>query len=91
MPIILTLGMSNTEVINKVENQYRMPCPANCPQYLYDIMMECWQYEPARRPTFDTLQWRLEEFFSLDTDYKEYKDNETMETPKRPKKNIAKY
>jgi fyn-related kinase len=58
--------MSNYEVISEIDNNYRMPCPKNCPQYLYDIMMECWQCEPVSRPTFETLQWKLEDFFYRD-------------------------
>jgi fyn-related kinase len=63
---LLIVGMSNNEVISEIDNNYRMPCPKNCPQYLYDIMMECWQYEPVSRPTFETLQWKLEDFFYRD-------------------------
>uniref|UniRef100_A0A671PYH6 Fyn-related Src family tyrosine kinase n=1 Tax=Sinocyclocheilus anshuiensis TaxID=1608454 RepID=A0A671PYH6_9TELE len=34
---------------------YRMPCPLNCPKYLYDIMSVCWKDSPADRPTFEAL------------------------------------
>ena len=40
-----------------------MPCPPGCPQELYEIMLECWKATPLDRPTFETLQWKLEEFF----------------------------
>lgn len=65
-------GMTNAEVLSQVEHGYRMPCPQNCTQPLYDIMLECWHKDPMRRPTFETLQWKLEDFFTLDpSDYKE--------------------
>lgn len=49
-----------------------MPIPPNCTPALYDIMLECWHKDPMRRPTFETLQWKLEDFFTLDqSDYKE--------------------
>lgn len=65
-------GMNNAEVLAQVENGYRMPCPPNCPAKLYDIMLECWHKDPAKRPTFETLQWKLEDFFTLEgSDYKE--------------------
>ena len=65
-------GMTNAEVLNQVEHGYRMPCPQGCPKPLYEIMLECWKKEEMERPTFETLQWKLEEFFTLDgTDYKE--------------------
>ncbi|CAN2389892.1 Tyrosine-protein kinase HCK [Pristimantis euphronides] len=57
-------GMSNLEVITALERGYRMPCPANCPQELYNIMLQCWQQNPEQRPTFDYLQGILEDFFT---------------------------
>lgn len=65
-------SMSNTEVLTKVEHGYRMPAPSGCPPALYEIMLECWNKDPQKRPTFDTLKWKLEEFFS--TDPNEYRD-----------------
>ncbi|TUK59354.1 Tyrosine-protein kinase FRK [Bagarius yarrelli] len=44
----------------------------SCPKRVYDIMMECWKDTPADRPTFETLQWKLEEFY--DTDISAYDD-----------------
>ncbi|XP_050300935.1 tyrosine-protein kinase Src42A-like [Anthonomus grandis grandis] len=65
-------GMTNAEVLHQVEHGYRMPTPPNCPQRLYEIMLECWHRDPLRRPTFETLQWKLEDFFTMDgSEYKE--------------------
>uniref|UniRef100_A0A7E5A1Q2 Tyrosine-protein kinase n=1 Tax=Panagrellus redivivus TaxID=6233 RepID=A0A7E5A1Q2_PANRE len=65
-------GMTNTEVLQKVEAGYRMPCPANCPPALYEIMQQCWHKDPEKRPTFETLQWKLEDLFANDgSEYKE--------------------
>lgn len=65
-------GMTNAEVLQQVEHGYRMPCPPGCPPALYEIMLECWHKDPMKRPTFETLQWKLEDFFTLDgSDYKE--------------------
>ncbi|XP_064607028.1 tyrosine-protein kinase Src42A-like isoform X2 [Liolophura sinensis] len=65
-------GMTNAEVLHQVEHGYRMPCPPGSPKTLYDIMLECWKKEEMERPTFETLQWKLEEFFTLEgSDYKE--------------------
>jgi len=65
-------GMTNAEVLHQVEHGYRMQCPPGCPPALYDIMLECWHKDPMKRPTFETLQWQLEDFFTLsDSEYKE--------------------
>ncbi|KAL5289268.1 Src42A family protein [Megaselia abdita] len=65
-------GMTNAEVLSQVDRGYRMTCPPNCESRLYEIMLECWHADPMRRPTFETLQWKLEDFYTLDqSDYKE--------------------
>jgi fyn-related kinase len=65
-------GMTNAEVLHQVEHGYRMPCPPGCPERLYDIMLECWHSDAMKRPTFETLQWKLEDFFTLEgSEYKE--------------------
>ena len=55
-------GITNTEVIKRLEDGYRMPCPEGCPELLYEIMKECWRDEATSRPTFKALQGRLDEF-----------------------------
>ncbi|XP_061756352.1 tyrosine-protein kinase SRK2 [Nerophis ophidion] len=68
---IMTFGkmpypdMSNFQVLQKVPQGYRMPRPQNCPKEMYDIMMDCWKDDEHERSTFETLQWKLEEFFDL--------------------------
>ena len=65
-------GMTNAEVLEKIQTGYRMACPPNCPKNLHDMMLECWRDDPSSRPTFETLQWQLEEFFtSEDGGYRE--------------------
>ena len=66
------LGMTNAEVLHQVEHGYRMLCPQGCPQALYNIMLECWNKDPMTRPTFETLQWKLEDFFTMsDSEYRD--------------------
>lgn len=63
-------GMTNAEVLSKVEAGYRIENPKDCPYPLYEIMLNCWKTNPEVRPTFETLQWKLEEFFTSEgTDY----------------------
>lgn len=73
-------GMSNHEVIRKIEEEdYRMPKPSGTPDKLYkDIMLKCWAKEADDRPTFETLSWQLEDFFSDDTQYKEADEVNTI-------------
>ena len=56
-------GMTNGEVLAKVEQGYRMPPPTGCPEPLYQIMMDCWKQDPDERPTFECLKFRLEDYF----------------------------
>ncbi|XP_070556801.1 tyrosine-protein kinase Src42A-like [Ptychodera flava] len=65
-------GMTNAEVLHQVDHGYRMPCPPGCPDPLYQIMLECWKSDEMERPTFETLQWKLEDFFTLEQ--QEYHD-----------------
>ena len=65
-------GKLGAEVLALLEGGYRIPKPRDCPERLYEIMMTCWHKSPDRRPTFETLQWSLEEFFANDESaYKE--------------------
>ncbi|KAM6915322.1 tyrosine-protein kinase FRK [Xenentodon cancila] len=64
--------MSNIQVAQKITQGYRMQRPPNCPEILYDIMKDCWRENERDRPTFETLQWKLEDFF--ETDVSSYDD-----------------
>eukprot|EP00055_Hartaetosiga_balthica_P010891 m.47867 g.47867 ORF g.47867 m.47867 type:complete len:532 (+) comp7363_c4_seq1:221-1816(+) len=66
-------GMTNAEVLQQVERGYRMPSPPGTPEPLYKIMLDCWKSNAEERPTFETLQWRLEDFF-VNTEGNEYND-----------------
>lgn len=64
-------GMTNAETLAQVERGYRMPQPANTPDALYGIMLECWKKNEYERPTFDYLQSLLEDYFvSTEPNYK---------------------
>ena len=65
-------GMTTAEALEQISQGYRMPRPSGCPHQLYEIMLDCWREEPYTRPSFETLQWQLEEFFvAEDGGYKE--------------------
>ncbi|XP_034412623.1 ephrin type-B receptor 4b isoform X2 [Cyclopterus lumpus] len=44
--------MSNQDVINAIEQDYRLPPPPECPASLHALMLDCWQKERANRPRF---------------------------------------
>ena len=69
--------MTNPEVLENISQGYRMSCPCSCPQWLYAMMLECWRETPITRPTFESLQWRLEEFQTV-TD-REYRNPDQSE------------
>ena len=55
--------MNNAQAVGVIQKGYRMPCPDGCPEKLYDIMRECWRDVSISRPTFETVQYELKEFF----------------------------
>ena len=40
-----------------------MSKPAACPDHLWDITTSCWNEDPQKRPTFESLQNQLEDFY----------------------------
>ena len=57
-------GMTNTQVLEALQIGYHMPCPMGCPEQLYEIMKDCWKDDAPSRPTFETLHWKMEDFFT---------------------------
>ena len=57
-------GMSNAQVTSALKTGYRMPCPHDCPEQLYEIMTDCWKDDTTFRPTFEALQRRLEGLYA---------------------------
>ncbi|XP_069474870.1 ephrin type-B receptor 3 isoform X4 [Ambystoma mexicanum] len=44
--------MSNQDVINAVEQDYRLPPPMDCPSSLHQLMLDCWVRDRNLRPKF---------------------------------------
>ncbi|XP_052793363.1 tyrosine-protein kinase CSK-like isoform X2 [Mya arenaria] len=49
------------DVVMHVERGYRMEAPEGCPPEIYTIMTDAWKKDPKERPTFATVQKRLQE------------------------------
>nr|CAB3242880.1 Eph3 ephrin receptor precursor [Phallusia mammillata] len=54
--------MSNDDVTEVIEDGYRLPAPSGCPQALHNLMLQCWSYEPRRRPSFNEILAQLDDF-----------------------------
>eukprot|EP00730_Choanoeca_flexa_P020157 TRINITY_DN9856_c0_g1_i1.p1 TRINITY_DN9856_c0_g1~~TRINITY_DN9856_c0_g1_i1.p1 ORF type:complete len:541 (+),score=117.50 TRINITY_DN9856_c0_g1_i1:840-2462(+) len=54
-------GMEARDVITQLEQGYRMPEPDNCPEGLYEVMVECWALKSDDRPSFHQLTEKLDD------------------------------
>uniref|UniRef100_A0A182LYW1 Tyrosine-protein kinase n=1 Tax=Anopheles culicifacies TaxID=139723 RepID=A0A182LYW1_9DIPT len=57
--------MKGADVIKLVEEDQRLSQPDACPDKVFEVMRNCWQYNPKLRPTFRFLH----RFFSDDIEY----------------------
>ncbi|KAK8387010.1 hypothetical protein O3P69_017987 [Scylla paramamosain] len=46
---------SNQDVIKSIEKGYRLPAPMECPEAIYQLMLDCWQKERNHRPNFASI------------------------------------
>ena len=56
-------GVELTDVYQLLESGYRMECPPGCPSRVYDLMRQCWNWEPGTRPTFLDIHYAMENMF----------------------------
>ncbi|CAH0727482.1 unnamed protein product, partial [Brenthis ino] len=57
--------MRGIEAIQIVESGQRLERPEDCPDEIYQLMLDCWDYSPNQRPSFSELV----DFFSQHPDY----------------------
>lgn len=70
-------AMPNRQVIEYVDRGYRMPKPTNCecPDSVYSIMLNCWEADPEKRPTFEFLFGFFDDYFvSTEPSYRDAED-----------------
>ena len=53
-------GASNQEVIDNIRRLVLLECPSLCTQDVYDIMLECWEKMPIKRPQIGEILQSLE-------------------------------
>lgn len=56
-------GVELANVYHLLDSGYRMEMPERCPLNVYELMLRCWQWEPAHRPSFDQIYKDLENMF----------------------------
>lgn len=52
-PLVLT--RCSLQVINAIEQDYRLPPPMDCPAALHQLMLDCWQKDRNTRPRFTEI------------------------------------
>ncbi|GFR04239.1 tyrosine-protein kinase Fer [Trichonephila clavata] len=53
-------GWSNSKAREMIDSGYRLESPPNTPEYIYELMIRTWDYNPDRRPHFSEIRQTLE-------------------------------
>jgi len=61
-------GVNNLVACQKVLNGERMKPPKRAPRPLRKLMLECWAHEPKERPKMSSVQTRIAELLSDQSD-----------------------
>ncbi|XP_065899772.1 uncharacterized protein [Dysidea avara] len=48
-------SLSTIEILEKIDNGYRLPPPPGCPRAFYRMMIKCWHPDPRSRPQFGQI------------------------------------
>ncbi|XP_070701937.1 tyrosine kinase, non-receptor, 2b [Pempheris klunzingeri] len=61
------LGLNGSQILHKIDKESeRLPKPEDCPQDIYNVMLQCWAQKPDDRPTFVALREFLLETMPTD-------------------------
>ncbi|XP_068196199.1 tyrosine kinase, non-receptor, 2b isoform X2 [Antennarius striatus] len=61
------LGLNGSQILHKVDRVgERLPRPDDCPQDVYNVVLQCWAHKPEDRPTFIALREFLQETMPTD-------------------------
>ena len=47
--------MKGTQILAMIDRGKRLSKPHSCPDSIYDVMLQCWEFDGVRRPTFAEL------------------------------------
>lgn len=67
---VMTLGKqpyaeySNEQVIQRLKQNARLEKPKQCAKPIFDLMKQCWEEQPCKRPTFEFLVGKLTGFLN---------------------------
>ncbi|XP_040469490.1 activated CDC42 kinase 1 isoform X4 [Falco naumanni] len=51
------VGLNGSQILHKIDKEgERLPRPEDCPQDIYNVMLQCWAHKPEDRPTFVALR-----------------------------------
>ena len=53
--------LSNEEVVDYVTEKNVLQCPIGCPRLLYELMVDCWEFNPESRPKASEVHTRLQD------------------------------
>ncbi|KAE9555743.1 hypothetical protein FO519_001095 [Halicephalobus sp. NKZ332] len=57
-------GLTNLQVLEQVNQGYRMPKPQRCPENVYyDVILKCWEKNSDKRPTFVFLFSYFDDYY----------------------------
>ncbi|KAM6989611.1 activated CDC42 kinase 1-like isoform 3-T3 [Tautogolabrus adspersus] len=61
------LGLNGSQILHKIDKEgERLPKPEDCPQDIFNVMLQCWAQKPDDRPTFVALREFLLETMPTD-------------------------
>ncbi len=53
-----------SQYVEKLKSGLRPNIPSQCPKDFGDLIKQCWEYEPQKKPTFDQVVSYLEDYFN---------------------------
>ncbi|KAJ3653076.1 hypothetical protein Zmor_018993 [Zophobas morio] len=75
---------SNQDVIKSIEKGYRLPAPMDCPEAIYQLMLDCWQKERTHRPTFQSIVKTLDKLIRVPDTLRKIAQNRPPPPPFNP-------